>query len=200
MISSFIWIVLCVLGAQVREQPEGPLQEVLWPAQACGRPAVWTVREGQSQSVPLSQGLSGKSWDVSPCFRHAHYGSQFCQSRLKAWVVEQISSSIKTILSLPFEDDTAKPPSPACKLGDVFPEAERVLSYSTHTFWPAASARNVRCLAKVKRTVCGPDTGTQQTGWGRKWHCDLLSQPGSSNPRGEAKTGREKRTLGGNVI
>lgn len=34
-----------------------------------------------------------------------------------------MSSSIKAILSLPFEDDTAKLRSPACKLGAVFPEA-----------------------------------------------------------------------------
>lgn len=54
--------------------------------------------------------------------------------RLKAWVVEQLSSPIKAILSLSFEDDNAKPQSPACKQEAVFPAAERNLSCSIDKF------------------------------------------------------------------
>lgn len=109
--------------------------------------------------VITSLGSWLKVWRCEPCFRRAHYGSQFRQSGLKVRVVGQISSSVKAILSLPFEDDTAKPQSAACKRGAVFPGVEGDLSSSVHTSWPAASTRFVRHLAKVKRTVCAPEPG-----------------------------------------
>lgn len=145
--------------------------------------------------------LSGQSHHLSQAgwVSVSHMSTMGASSTMQMQSISgrKMSPPIKAILSLPFEGDTATLQSPACKLGPVFPAAERDLSCSIYSWLcVAASARPVRHPAKVKKAIYDLETGTQQTGWGRQRHWAI-----QVHPTPEARQRWEgERTLGGNVI
>lgn len=107
---------------------------------------------------------------------------------LQACMAEQISPSVKAILSLPFEEATAKLQSPACKLRAFFPVVQRDHSWSIHTFWLGASARVCWALCQ------GQWNGICFKAWATANWQALCSQLESWKPRMETKVilGRTK--------